>query len=92
MNDTLTREMIVAWQAGWQAVAEVEAAERQAETMADRWQKLNSVYNLADALGILDKAREQGWNEEMAVYELWGTLRETWPTYETKPSSNSGNR
>lgn len=84
--------MIEAWQAGWQAVAEVEAVERQAETMADRWQQLNMLYEFALELGLVDRDRALRAESEVAVYERWGKLKDSWPTYEANPSGDSAMR
>lgn len=89
MSDTLTREMIEAWQAGWQAVAEVEAAERQAETLTERWRKLDVLYQFALEMGLVERDRAYRTESEMAVYERWGRLKENWPIYETNQSSDS---
>ena len=89
MSDTLTREMIEAWQAGWQAVAEVEAAERQAETMADRWRKLDMLYQFALEMGLVERDTAYRAESEMLVYEQWRRLKENWPIYETTQSSDS---
>lgn len=80
MSDALTREMIEAWRAGWQAVAEIEAAERRAETMADRWQELNMLYEFALEMGLIERDRARRSEGELEVYERWGRLKESWPT------------
>jgi hypothetical protein len=36
----------------YRVVAEVELREQQAATMAERWQQLNALWNLASGLGI----------------------------------------
>lgn len=85
MSDALTREMIEAWQTGWQAVAEIEAAERRAETMADRWQELNMLYEFALEMGLIERDRARRSESELTVYEQWGRLKESWPIQSACP-------
>lgn len=52
----LDRATLIAHRQRWQAVAAVEAAERQAGTISERWQQLNAIYRLALSLDIMPAA------------------------------------
>ena len=54
----------------WKAVAFIEQEERKTETLERRWQLLNYLYNLAQALELADDSS----NEE-AVWQRWATLK-----------------
>lgn len=72
---SMDREMLLAYQRRWQMVGQVEQAEQQATTVADRWQRLNSLLRLARSLGLqlseddalLDPA-QQRWNRLRSLY------------------------
>ncbi len=55
----------------WQTIGAVEAAERRAATVAQRWQQLNAVLRLALGLGLPLKEDEQ----EKMVWERWARLK-----------------
>lgn len=68
----MDREMLLAYQRRWQAVAQMEQAERQAATVAQRWQQLNSLLRLSATLGLQPK------NEDSATdpaQERWKRLK-----------------
>jgi hypothetical protein len=48
----LDREMAQAYRDRWQAVAEVENAQRQQTSLTQRWQTLNALLRMAAALGV----------------------------------------
>ena len=43
----IDKETLLAYQRRWQAIGQVEHAEQQAATIAERWQRLNSLLRLA---------------------------------------------
>ncbi len=55
----------------WQAVAEIEAAEQRAATLAERWQLLNHLLSMALALGLDLNARD----DEDGVRRRWLKLK-----------------
>ena len=67
--------MLLAYQRRWQAVEQVEHAEQQAATVAERWRRLNSLLRLARSLGLqlreedslIDPA-QQRWNRLRSLY------------------------
>lgn len=72
---SMEREMLLAYQRRWQAVGQVEAAEQQTATIAERWQRLNSLLRLARSLGlppseddVLIGPAQQRWNRLQSLY------------------------
>ena len=68
----LDRETMQAYQKRWQAVEEVEHAERQSASIAERWRRLNSLLRLAVALGLEPQHDE---SEIEVVRYRWNRLR-----------------
>ncbi len=56
----------------WQAVAEIEAAEQRAATLAERWQLLNHLLSMALALGLDLSGRD----DEDGVRRRWLKLKD----------------
>ena len=69
----LDKEMLKAYQKRWQAVAEVEYAERQRTTIRQRWKQMNALLRMAAALGLQP---ENDIEEDDIVYQRWNRLRE----------------
>jgi hypothetical protein len=65
------REMLRAYRAQWQAVAEIEHQELQNATLESRWQQLNSIVGIAIGLGI-NKSTE----DDIEVFQRWAKLKE----------------
>jgi hypothetical protein len=65
----LDRASLIAYRQRWQAVAAVEAAERQASTLQERWQQLNALLCLARNLDIVPQ--EEDMDESR---QRWQTL------------------
>ncbi len=73
MNEqSLIKESLLAYRARYEAVAQVQAEERRQETVEQRWQKLNSMLQLAVALGWYERMRSQ---DVTAVRERWVKLK-----------------
>ena len=68
MDANLARE----YRDRWQAVLEVEKAERQRATVEDRWRKLNALHQMAFALGLDLRAQDE---DEAIVWERWARLK-----------------
>jgi hypothetical protein len=68
----LNREMLLAYQEKWQAVAQFEKEEQQAATVSERWQRLNALVRLAGALAL---RRDDNDSIADASYERWNRLR-----------------
>lgn len=68
MDPDLARE----YRVRWPAVAEVEEAEQQWATIAERWEKLNAILRMAVALGLDLQAHGQ---DEEVVWERWARLK-----------------
>lgn len=70
----LNQQNLLAYRQRWTAVAAFEAAERQASSVAERWQQLNALYWMALNLNILpqnqDIVLEDGWQRWQALYAL----------------------
>ena len=71
----LDKEALQAYRRRWQAVAEVEAAERRAASLAERWQQMNALLRMALALELPlpsnDQEADEGhqrWNRLRALY------------------------
>jgi hypothetical protein len=68
MDPVLVRE----YRARWQAVSEIEAAEQQRTVVADRWARLNAILQMAIALGLDLRARNE---DEAIVWQRWARLK-----------------
>jgi hypothetical protein len=64
--------LVQEYRARWQAVSEVEEAERQRATVEDRWRSLNAILHLAIALGLDLQA---GTDDEILVWQRWARLK-----------------
>lgn len=68
----LNREELVAYRQRWQAVAAVEAIERQSSTVDERWRQLNALLRLAMDLSIVpqdaDITLDEGWQRWQTLY------------------------
>lgn len=64
-------EILQAYQRRWQSVAELQQFERQQETVAERWRRLNALLRMAVALDLRPVRDEQ---QEELVYQHWNTL------------------
>ena len=69
---SLDRETLLAYRQRWQAVGEIENAERQRMTIEERWQKLNSLLRMAAAL---DLQPHNGKPQTDPTYQRWNQLR-----------------
>ena len=58
-----TQQSLIAYRQRWTAVAAVEAAERQASTITERWQQLNALLRLAISLNIVPQDQEVALDE-----------------------------
>lgn len=54
----LTQQSLIAYRQRWQAVAAVEAAEREASSISERWRQLNALLRLAKSLNMLPPAED----------------------------------
>jgi hypothetical protein len=65
--------MLREYQRRWAAVAEVEAGEQQKQLAAQRWQQLNAIVRLAQALALTaaDAPAEQA-----VIWQRWNRLKE----------------
>jgi hypothetical protein len=70
MDANLVRE----YRARYEAVAQIEAAERQAATIEERWEKLNALVRMAVALGIDIRAESP---DDAIVWDRWARLKES---------------
>lgn len=59
----------------WQVVAEIEETEQQMASLALRWRQLNSIVQMALALGLLNADSEE---EVEAIRYRWNKLREAY--------------
>lgn len=59
----------------WQMVAEIEETEQQMASLALRWRQLNSIVQMALALGLLNADNEE---EVEAIRYRWNKLREAY--------------
>lgn len=67
------------FQARWQAVAAVEAAERRTATMAERWQQFNALIQMSHSLGLgvaSDRLAQQ--EQEDIIRKRWLRLKTRW--------------
>lgn len=68
----LTREMLEAYRARWELVAERERQEQREATVTQRWQKLNTLFGMARELNLsIDKDDEQ----LEIIWARWNRLR-----------------
>jgi hypothetical protein len=65
-------ELVREYRARYEAVTQVEAAERQALTLEERWEKLNALVRMAVALGI-DLSAESP--DDAEVWARWARLK-----------------
>lgn len=70
----LDRESLIAYRQRWEIVAAVEAAEREASSIAERWRQMNALLRLAQSLGIVPLPEDASLHE---VRQRWQTLAET---------------
>jgi hypothetical protein len=68
----IDREMLKAYQRRWQAVADMEALERQRLSITQRWRKMNALLGMAAALGLHLHSDEQ---QDEIVRRRWNRLR-----------------
>ena len=66
-------DLVRHYRARWEAVTEVEDAERRQASITSRWQQLNALFNMAVALGLDLGAQDEG---ELVVWERWARLKE----------------
>ncbi|RLT39339.1 MAG: hypothetical protein DWI57_10450 [Chloroflexi bacterium] len=71
----LDQQSLAAYQQRWQAVAAIEAAERQSASLADRWQQMNALLRLAMSLefSLIEKDTipdegQQRWQKLIAIH------------------------
>lgn len=69
---TIDADALKAYRARWEAVAQIEAAEKRQATLEQRWQKLNAMFRLAIALGLYEKMRDA---DVEAVRARWSRLK-----------------
>lgn len=69
MDAKLVRE----YRKRYEAVAQIEAAERRAATIEERWEKLNALVRMAVALGVDIRAESP---DDAVVWERWARLKE----------------
>ena len=75
-QQTIDKEALKAYRKRWEAVAEVEAAEKRHATIEQRWQKLNAMLQLAISLGLYEKMRNPNVND---VRNRWIKLKANYP-------------
>ena len=75
-QQTIDKEALQAYRKRWEAVAEVEAAEKRQATIEQRWQKLNAMLQLAISLGLYEKMRNPTVND---VRNRWIKLKANYP-------------
>jgi hypothetical protein len=68
MDPVIVRE----YRARWQAVADVEEAERRRATVEERWRKLDAVFRMALSLGLDLRAQQ---DDEVIVWQRWARLK-----------------
>ena len=68
-------EMLKAYRHRWEAVAEIEAIERQQISLLERWRKMNALLRMAAGLGLRlysddsqDDTVRQRWNRLAEIY------------------------
>ena len=64
-------EMLQAYQRRWRSVAELQQFERQQESVAQRWRRLNALLRMAAALDLRPVRDEQ---QEELVRQRWNML------------------
>ncbi len=75
-DQTIDKEALKAYRNRWEAVAEVEAAEKRHATIEQRWQKLNAMLRLTISLGLYEKMRNPNVND---VRNRWIKLKANYP-------------
>lgn len=68
----MDKNLLKEYRAGWAAVAEVKKMEHQTATIAQRWQKFNSIIRLAAELGLKKNENKE---EIEAVRQRWIKLK-----------------
>lgn len=71
----LDAKLLKEWQAGYEAVAEIERAELQRMTIEERWQKLNLLLRSAVLMGWFPKMQERNQLEAEEVRVRWNKLK-----------------
>jgi hypothetical protein len=71
----VSKEALEMYRSRWQLVAEIEAAELQRTTIAQRLQQLNTLFQLAVALQIYPKAVEQNRIDAQPARDRWLHLK-----------------
>ena len=70
---SVDQAQLIAYRERWAAVAEIEAAEQRETTVAQRWQKLNSILRMAAGLGI---AAQKDDEQIAVVRQRWNFLKD----------------
>lgn len=65
-------ELVREYRARYEVVTQVEAAERQAMTLEERWEKLNALVRMAAALGVNLTAESP---DDAEVWARWAKLK-----------------
>ncbi len=71
-------QLLRAYREHWQAVADVEAQERRAASVALRWQQLNAILRMSSALGLGPMLRARTADEQI-VRTRWARLKPPQP-------------
>jgi hypothetical protein len=66
----LTQQNLVAYRQRWQAVAAVEAAEREASSVTERWQQMNALLRLAKSLNIVPPPEDASLDESRQRWQV----------------------
>ncbi|MEW5987091.1 MAG: hypothetical protein AB1791_10695 [Chloroflexota bacterium] len=69
----VTRQEPEAFRARWQAVEAITLAEQRSASIAMRWQQLNAIYQLGEALGLLAGLAAD--RQEEVVRQRWCRLK-----------------
>jgi len=72
----LTKEALEAYRSQWGAVAQIEAEERRRTTVGQRLQQLNTLFQLAIALHLYEKAVLNNHKEAEVARHRWRRLKE----------------
>jgi hypothetical protein len=68
MNDEMKQ-----YAASWAAIEDFQRQELRQSSIGLRWQQLNAIFNLAQALGLRPERNEE---EEMAVILRWAEIKD----------------
>jgi hypothetical protein len=83
---SIAQTQLLAYQARWVAVEEVEAREQREATIAERWQKLNSLLRMASGLDIVMPRDE----EQIAVVrQRWNFLKDHYLNEQKKMAASN---